>query len=95
MNLVAVLLLLACSAQAAFLGALRAPSRSAASRSRAPALRMDVSKGVVITGGAGGVGYACAVQCGAIPRNAAENLRRARRPTAGMPTRSWRAATGW
>ena len=94
----AMQLYLACllaTAHGAFLGGLRAPTRTPVRSSARSFVSMDVSKGVVITGGAGGVGYACAVQCGAIPRNAAQNLRRARRPTAGMPTRSWRAATGW
>ena len=59
----AMQLYLACllaTAHGAFLGGLRAPTRTAARSSARSFVSMDVSKGVVITGGAGGVGYAYA-----------------------------------
>ena len=59
----AMQLYLACllaTAHGAFLGGLRAPTRTAVRSSARSMISMDVSKGVVITGGAGGVGYAYA-----------------------------------
>ena len=48
------------TAHGAFLGGLRAPTRTPVRSSARSMISMDVSKGVVITGGAGGVGYAYA-----------------------------------
>ena len=48
------------TAHGAFLGGLRAPTRTPVRSSARSFVSMDVSKGVVITGGAGGVGYAYA-----------------------------------
>ena len=59
----AMQLYLACllaTAHGAFLGGLRAPTRTPVRSSARSFVSMDVSKGVVITGGAGGVGYAYA-----------------------------------